>query len=664
MGTLTRSPRHASAKRPAGLREFSDQTQIRSFLDPDIQTGCTYVRVHGHDVRVKCLLSSSLVAVLAALIASLSLGNGVSATSSAMSDRPRLGVMANHASRGASVDTTSYVTSGTPVSNFAPSLVFSTFLGTSYRNGLATQTVLPDRSFLVLGDYRVDSPGMPVPMTIGPYDLSGSYFARFHPDGSPDFVTYLGVTSGPVLSELELGRDGTIYLFGQTMSQDFPVVNPPEGSSPPSAHRAFVVKLSPDGRQIVFSALLGPVATSAFVRGHVADDGSIYMSGNTDSEDFPQIGGEPHPFGGLEDGFVAKIASDGSRIEYCVLIGGSGQEAVEDLAVDSNGRAIVTGWTRDGAGFPLVLPAEPVSGDRRSDAFVVALSASTGIIESSSLLGDSRDERAYGICIGDDGDAYITGYGSAGYPTRNAYQREPSPGSEDAVVTRLHFSATSTDIVYSSFLGGHEIDVGVRIALGSDGSIHVLGRTLSPDFPEAKPLRGHGSNPAGVYEEIFLTRFAPDGRHLSYSAVFGGSNHDYGQSLVLDAVDCAYIGGATDSKDFPTRRAVRPVFGDVVTAAILLKVSPFAAPTVRAIRALERPGKPFRIKLTGSDFIPGARVYIGDDPSPWTPTVVKSGSTVILKGGESLAERFPTGTTVFVRISNPDGGEDFAAITR
>jgi hypothetical protein len=43
---------------------------------------------------------------------------------------------------------------------------------------------------------------------------------------------------------------------------------------------------------------------------------------------------------------------------------------------------------------------------------------------------------------------------------------------------------------------------------------------------------------------------------------------------------------------------------------------------------------------------------------------LKSSSTIVLKGGDALAERFPVGARVFLRIANPDGGEDFASITR
>ena len=57
-------------------------------------------------------------------------------------------------------------------------------------------------------------------------------------------------------------------------------------------------------------------------------------------------------------------------------------------------------------------------------------------------------------------------------------------------------------------------------------------------------------------------------------------------------------------------------------------------------------------------------MYIGGDTTAWTPSVVKSESVIVLKGGEALAERFPIGTEVFVRVSNPDGGEDFAAVKR
>jgi len=66
-------------------------------------------------------------------------------------------------------------------------------------------------------------------------------------------------------------------------------------------------------------------------------------------------------------------------------------------------------------------------------------------------------------------------------------------------------------------------------------------------------------------------------------------------------------------------------------------------------------GDPFRITITGTNFAAGLSVFIGDDATPWAKSKVKSSKTIVLKGGDALAAKFPTGVDVPIRIVSPDG---------
>jgi hypothetical protein len=83
-----------------------------------------------------------------------------------------------------------------------------------------------------------------------------------------------------------------------------------------------------------------------------------------------------------------------------------------------------------------------------------------------------------------------------------------------------------------------------------------------------------------------------------------------------------------------------------------------------SIRAVEATGKPFRVKITGSNLLEGLTVLIGGDPTPWTNVVRPSDSTVVLKKGQLLRDRFPKGAPVTVRVVNPDGGSVEAVLVR
>jgi uncharacterized repeat protein (TIGR01451 family) len=86
-------------------------------------------------------------------------------------------------------------------------------------------------------------------------------------------------------------------------------------------------------------------------------------------------------------------------------------------------------------------------------------------------------------------------------------------------------------------------------------------------------------------------------------------------------------------------------------------------PVVADVRALAG-GKPFRIKITGSNFQPGVRVFVGGDEAAWANVKAKGTTALVLRGGRALKRKFPAGTAVGLRIVNPDGGEVTASFSR
>lgn len=93
-------------------------------------------------------------------------------------------------------------------------------------------------------------------------------------------------------------------------------------------------------------------------------------------------------------------------------------------------------------------------------------------------------------------------------------------------------------------------------------------------------------------------------------------------------------------------------------------VSVIAAPVITSIVKLTAPGKPFRVKINGENFQPGAQVFIGTDRIPWPNVRFKNSTMLVVKKGGALKARFPKGVAVPIRVLNPDGGEDTATFTR
>jgi hypothetical protein len=188
------------------------------------------------------------------------------------------------------------------------------------------------------------------------------------------------------------------------------------------------------------------------------------------------------------------------------------------------------------------------------------------VLSYSTYLGGSGDD--YGVAIAVDpatGDALVTGYSSStNFPTANAFQ-PTNHGGYDAFVTRL--SADGSALVYSTYLGGSDVDFGRGIAVDpATGDALVTGYTSSTNFPTANALQ---PNYGGGEYDAFVARLSADGSALVYSTYLGGGGDDFGWSIAADpATGDALVAGSTYSTNFPTANAFQPTNHGVLNAFV------------------------------------------------------------------------------------------------
>lgn len=383
------------------------------------------------------------------------------------------------------------------------------------------------------------------------------------------YSTYLGGSGFDFSIGIDVDSCGNAYVTGITNSLDFPTQNALQPVFGGGTSDAFVTKINACGSRLVYSTYLGGSGEDAAINIAVDLYGNAYVTGFTDSLNFPIQNALQPTFGGGEfDAFVSKINVSGSGLVYSTYLGGSGDDEGFGLTVDSCGNAYVTGRTNSD-NFPIQNALQPFFGGGEFDVFVTEINPCGSGFVYSTYLGGSGQEEGISIAVDSFGNAYVAGFtNSLNFPTQNALQPFFGGGSFDAFVTKIN--AYGSCIVYSTYLGGSGGDFGFGIAVDSCSNAHVTGFTNSLNFPTKNPLQpAFGGGPL----DAFVTKIKACGSGLVYSTYFGGSGLDEGISIDVDSYGNAYVIGVVNSLNFPTKNPLQPAFGGGIVDAFVTKIS-------------------------------------------------------------------------------------------
>ena len=159
------------------------------------------------------------------------------------------------------------------------------------------------------------------------------------------YSTYLGGAGDDAAYGIAIDAAGNAYVTGETTSLDYPLsTSPLNGVNAGGVTDAFVTELNPTGNGLVFSTYLGGGGTDRG-HGIAVDGSGVYVTGETSSTDFPTAAPINTANAGLVDVFVTKLNSTASAYVYSTYLGGAGTDAAYALAVDGAGNVYVTGQT-------------------------------------------------------------------------------------------------------------------------------------------------------------------------------------------------------------------------------------------------------------------------------------------------------------------------------
>ena len=390
---------------------------------------------------------------------------------------------------------------------------------------------------------------------------------RLTPEGAVILETPVGpITDPPPVAYQE--RDGRV----QTVDARFVVIASSADRFTVGFHVGAYDRNLPlviDPALPVFAGFMGGAGDDRGLGVAVDASGAAYVTGQS-----------PSQFTQSLDAFVAKVAPDGRRLVYVSFIGGTDVEAGFDVVVDAFGQAYVAGGTTsDERTFP-VAAGPDLTFNGRVDAFVVKLGASGSTVLYAGYLGGAQNDFAEGIALGPGGVIFLTGVTQSSektFPVKIGPDLTFN-GHYDAFVAALKpvpdpFALKVQDnLVYAGYIGGRGDDAGIiggprtqatitsgHIAIDSDGAAYVSGITGSdqrsfPDGDGFGAVLGFDQTFNGG-TDAFVVKVTPGGAALDYATYLGGAGDDQGFGMAVDAAGAAYLTGNTNSDEstFPVR---------------------------------------------------------------------------------------------------------------
>lgn len=314
---------------------------------------------------------------------------------------------------------------------------------------------------------------------------------------------------------------------------------------------------------VVWSSYLGGGGTDSVNAVTWRPGVGLWVAGWAGSSDFPTTAGAYRTTGG-RDGFVARLAEDGSALQFATYFGGSDGDEIRGLDVTASLQPVVCGFTHSvdlpgtaGAYRPNYAGASPILD--LGDAFAARLAANGASVLGATYLGGSFDDIAEAIAVDPAGALVVAGWSNSGnFPTTpGAWQPNlggPLNLQTDGFVAKLAADCSSAS--YVTYLGGAAPDVLLGLAIDPNTGLPVVaGWTASANFPvTANAYRT--SNAGGV--DMVVVRLNAAGTGPSFSTYLGGLDSDLANAVAVAADSSVWVGGYSKSTNFPaTANAVQ-----------------------------------------------------------------------------------------------------------
>jgi hypothetical protein len=488
-----------------------------------------------------------------------------------------------------------------------------------------------------------------------------AFVVKFSDDGATRiWATYYGGSGTEGARDMAIDASGNIYIVGST--------NTNSGGLPNTVYQtsiggtgldAFLAKFDNDGG-CLWATYYGFNNTQTGYAVAVDDAGDVYIAGYTDGvvvdiDNSPaghDLSYSNPSFDYNPDAYLVKFSADGTTRLWATYYGGEYREEGHALFVDDQNNVYLGGSASSAFGDSQTDIATPGSykfaktgGD--NDAFLVKFNAS-GARQWGTYFGGNGDDVISSINIDNAGNIYLGGstYSTTGLGATSASYQEFKGGNQDAFVAKLN--ANGSELLWASYFGGANDDIGHSTTVDDAGHLFLCGRTNSSGLGS----KGFQNNYSANYD-AFVVMFDLAGNGVLWSSYYGGTNNDFGQSIIKDQSGI-YMAGITASTGL-SKDGFQSNYAAGGSDAFLTKIEvPEFVDTNFPQTAEKKGGTPVSATLNtvGNSTVKLWRKGISAAKGSWTSETLTPSGNVFSKALASTDLTDPIGLSYFFEITD------------
>lgn len=385
------------------------------------------------------------------------------------------------------------------------------------------------------------------------------------------FADYIGGSEEDGINAVKATNGGYIVTAGYSSSLDFKTTT----GAYDTLHRGDMdvivkkYKVEHAIRELIFATYIGGGLNDVANDLDIDSKGIIYLTGKTNSSDFPIINPFISQFGGNYDCFFIRLTSEGDELLNSSYLGGSSEDVGTSLAINpQNSSVAICGYTTS-RNFPIYGSADQGTIGGLYDAFITKLRPTHTSIEFSTYWGGTNNDRAWAIAQ-DNSYLYIGGETDGNFPIKPARYWHGNLVDQpiDAIYNggydgfAIKMDATGSGVEFSTYYGGKEDDRVTAVSYFKDGSMLIAGETKKESGDATFKFTDNAfqkKNNGGIdgfiahLDKIKIKQpFNQKYQELIFSTFFGGSSDDSVRDMSFDdSFGSLYITGNTKSSNFP-----------------------------------------------------------------------------------------------------------------